>query len=214
MISHYNSSDRLKNLRMNSVCYRLLEKAVITVENLPNLYRTYRVPADPFFPLFLKIKLDYFASRKRIQEERELFIMEKVKKLSPVRRRAIRFLAEWEEELTGGKSRRCWEKVIYPGSKKRACELQKFSDMQWIELYSEDLKVLEERYALSPLTTSRVSAALTLQLIPGLGPLKLPDSEDVRRAYRRLSRIYHPDSGGESPLFVAIGECREILMHS
>ncbi|MDC7240820.1 MAG: hypothetical protein PQJ50_10715, partial [Spirochaetales bacterium] len=59
-----------------------------------------RIPKDPFFPLFLRIKLDYLDERRRISEEREKYILGKIKELPPVRRRIIRFLAEWEEELS------------------------------------------------------------------------------------------------------------------
>ncbi|MDC7240819.1 MAG: J domain-containing protein [Spirochaetales bacterium] len=70
------------------------------------------------------------------------------------------------------------------------------------------------------MTVSRVKASLALQLVPEIAPESAPESallimpgpEQIKKAYRRLSRIYHPDSGGDSPLFITIGESRDLLL--
>lgn len=212
MISHYNTSEKLQKLRMNRQCYRLLDKAVITVENLPNLYRTYKLPRDPFFPLFIRIKMDYLSERERKRAERDKFIIGQVKELPREKRRIIRFLAELEEEISPSGERRLWEKRIYPGSKKRAQELHRISEYEWMNLVDDYLEALCSEYPVFSRRKEQVSASLFLQIIPGLAPLTLPEQNTVTRMYRNLSRRYHPDSGGDSALFIRLQNSRDLLL--
>lgn len=213
MISHYLASEKLQALKINRQCYRLLDKAVITVENLPNLYRSYRVPRDPFFPLFIKIKKDYLTQRLKKAEEREKYILTQMKKLSGERRRVLRFLAELEESLSPLGSRLIWEKEIYPSSRKRALEILKISDREWFALIDGYLKSLSLKYPAISSRQEQLSASLFLKIIPTLNPLIFPSKETVNKSYRKLSRRYHPDSGGESYLFIKLQNSRDSLVN-
>ena len=60
---HFLASDRLQKLRISPRCYHLLNQAKVPPGNLKNFYTTYRLPEDPFFPWFLKVKADWFIER-------------------------------------------------------------------------------------------------------------------------------------------------------
>ena len=213
MISHYRNSDTLRHLRINRRCYRLLDRAVITPENLHHFHRTYRLPKDPFFPLFLAIKKDYLNGREEAARQREAYILKQVKTLTPRRRQALRFLAEWEESINRAGERPVWEKTVYPGSKKRADQLTILSGSAWLSLYDGFLEAMGRRYpGIEPRLTKMIRATLVLELIPSIHPLRFPDRDEAARAYRRLCRTAHPDAGGRAEYFIRIKESRDFLL--
>lgn len=212
MISHYRASEKLQSLRINRQCYRLLDKAIISPENLGNLYKTYRVPQDPFFPLFIKIKKDYLTDRLKKVEEKEKYILAQMKKLPWEKRRVLRFLAELEESISPAGARHTWEKEIYPTSKKRAFELLTISDSEWNGIIDCFFESLSLAYPVFSKRKEQVSASLFLQIIPSLNPKDTPSKETVNKMYRKLSRKYHPDSGGESTLFIRLQNSRDLLL--
>ena len=85
-------------LRISPRCYRLLNEAKVPPENLKNFYATYKLPEDPFFPWFLKVKTEWFAERERWQEERRRAIEATMNSLPDHRRKALRLLAEYEKK--------------------------------------------------------------------------------------------------------------------
>ncbi|MDC7231754.1 MAG: hypothetical protein PQJ58_00860 [Spirochaetales bacterium] len=212
MISHYRSSEKLRNLKMNRQCYRLLDKAIIRPEHLPNLYRTYRLPDDPFFPLFLSIKTDYLRQRLRIKEERDIYILNQMKLLPREKRKMIRFLAELEESISAGSVRHCWDKNIYPGSKKRAGAMRKMTEKEWTRLVDSHFRDLTGTYHRKAEDLNRIRACLFLGILPELSPFYLPDADRINRAYRKKSRTCHPDSGGEEDLFIRLQQERDLLL--
>jgi hypothetical protein len=213
MQHHYRSSERLRSLRISRRCYNLLNRAVITPENLHHFHRTYRLPKDPFFPLFLTVKRDYLADREEAARQREAYILEQVKALTPRRRQALRFLAEWEESLNRAGERPVWEKTVYPGSKKRADEMTRLTGGGWLRLYDDFLAAMGRRYpGVDPRLVRMIRSSLVLDLIPAVHPLHFPDRDEVARAYRRLCRTAHPDAGGRAEYFIRIKESRDYLL--
>ena len=81
LLAHYYSSERLKGLRVSQRCYTLLHTCRIRPEHLKEFYRTYRLPRDPFFPLFFRIKRDYLEQRRRQEEARRTYIHAQVRRL-------------------------------------------------------------------------------------------------------------------------------------
>lgn len=212
MLSHYNSSEKLQALRINRQCYRLLDKAIISPENLPHLYRTYKIPEDPFFPLFLRIKKDYQENRLKKAEEKDKFILKQMKKLPGERRKMMRFLAELEESIGNGRTASIWEKEIYPSTKKRAAELLKFSEMEWIDLVDSYFESLTVHYPGFKDRKELVKACTFMGLYPDLPSQDLPGEETVKRVYRRLSRSYHPDTGGRESQFIRLQHSRDVIL--
>ncbi len=213
MQSHYRSSERLRTLRISRRCYRLLDRAMISPENLHHFHRTYRLPRDPFFPLFLTVKRDYLKEREEVARQREAYILKQVKTLSPRRRQTLRFLAEWEESINRAHERPVWDKTVYPGSKKRADELTKLTVGGWLQLYDDVMESMGRRYpGIDSRLIQMIRSSLILELIPVIHPLHFPDRVEVARAYRRLCRTAHPDAGGRAEYFIRIKESRDFLL--
>lgn len=212
LLEQFLSSESLQRLRISSRCFRLMDKAQIDPENLPFFYRTYHLPQNSFFPLFLGIKRSYLAERQKWQEEREIYILKRMKALPTCKIRFVRFLADWEQSLNGQGEFPFWMNHLYPETKKRVHQYEKFTTVQWEAFFREYLKGMLEHYHLKidPLA-EKLTACCILELIPRIDPLCFPDRQDILRSYRMLCRRYHPDRGGDPALFVLLQRAREVL---
>ena len=213
MIDHYLASDRLKTLRIVRRGYVLLDEATIEPESLRHFYRTYRLPANPFFPLFLRIKRDYLADRARIREARHRYIVERMRSLSPHVLATIKYLGHLERHYHGRDESPIWQSHLFPSSKKQADAYLNYATADWVRLFAEHLARLESRYrGFTEVTTSRVLASFLLELVPESIPPRRPPLTEISRTYRRLSLRHHPDRGGDPAHFIAIKRARDALM--
>ncbi len=222
MWDRFVSSEKLMRLRISPRCWRLLNKASIPPENLKKFYRTYRLPEDPFFPLFLAVKSRWIHSREQWKIDREAAILSRMKALPKIRKKELRVLAEFEEKHNAGKDRPVWENKLYPSTKKRVEEILKLNDEGWYQLFESHLRELSTRYATIPdpadreatnetdAQRSNISARLLARLV-----LELPENKDrdISRSYRRLSKTLHPDTGGDASAFRHLKEARDILLN-
>jgi len=213
MLHYYRLSERLRTLRFSRRCYSLLDRAVIAPEHLENFYRTYHLPKDPFFPLFFTIKRDYLKHREDLKRRRENYILARVRELDPQVLGFIRYLGRMEQQLNAAERTPVWERTIYPGSKKRADEYHRCSIDQWAEIFRSFGEGLQERYPRKTGNTDwkRIFAAFILECPPGDSTFHPPDEALVKRQYRRLSKLHHPDSGGNPERFRLLKQARDIL---
>ena len=186
---------------------------MIKPEHLDNFYRTYRLPRDPFFPLFLMIKRDYLSHRRNLRRAREKYIAERVRSLPPEVRAFLKFLAEYEKYHHPRGFFPLWTRELFPSTKKRVKELSKYDQLQWLSLFRGHLDKLETCYrGVHRVNTDRILAAYLLQLeLPTNGRVTSTEPE-VRSAYRRLSKTHHPDGGGDGEVFVRLKCARDILL--
>ena len=197
MIAHYDASEQLRRLRFTRRCYTLLNQARIAPENLRHFYRTYRLPADPFFPLFFTIKRGYLAERKRVKEERHRYIVSVVRSLPSGVRNQIKYLGYLERHYNAAGLSPVWQKHLFPGSKKKADSYTRMAPTEWQRLFRDHLADLVHYYPrLTPTVADRVLACFVLGMVPELIPPTRPLPADVARVYRRLSMLHHPDRGG------------------
>jgi hypothetical protein len=213
MMAHYYASERLQRLRMSRRCYTLLNNARIRPRNLHHFYRTYRLPSNPFFPLFFSIKRDYLAERERIREERRRYIRDSVRALPPPILTFIKYLGYLERYYNAAGLSPVWQKELFPTSKKQADAYQRYTTGDWLRLFREHLSSLEQRYrGLSEIVADRVFACIVLELTPELIPPARPDQALINRSYRRLSLLHHPDRGGDPRMFIQIKRARDVLV--
>lgn len=211
---HFLSSDKLQKLRISPRCYRLLNEAKVPPENLKNFYDTYRLPEDPFFAWFLKVKTEWFAERERWQEERRQAILSTMNRLPEHRRKALRILAEYEKRANRFGDFPLWENRLYPRTKKRAGEFLRFGEAEWHDLWRNHLIQLSWKYrsippledeAGNPTYTARLLATLVLRC-------SRVDRKEIGDNFRKLSKEFHPDRGGDAEHFHRIKAARDLLL--
>jgi hypothetical protein len=211
----FNSSDKLKRLRISSRCYRILNNASVPPENLKIFYRTYRLPESSFFPLFMAVKSSWFKEKEKRREEKEKRIFAIIRALDPEYRTALKHMAEIEIKINNSGYYPVWIKDVYPSTLKRANELLSFSEKQWQILWKDFFILLNRKYTLPGSRTIKLYSALfTLHLAAFSNyPLnKLPDKKTILNSFRRLSKKLHPDYGGDPAAFRQLINARKILI--
>ena len=183
-------------------------------EHLEDFYKNYKLPADPFFPLFLGIKTEWLQERRLWRERRDAEIFARMKDLPDHRRRSLRLLAEYERMHHPAGDNPIWENRLFPKSKKRTEELIRYSEGEWFDEWSRHLERLSLRYRhIPPLSdgdenptySSRVLAVLVLRC-------RYVDRREIVRNFRFLSKKFHPDRGGSPECFRRLKAARDILL--
>lgn len=215
LLRQYDLSPLLKRLRISRRCRSLLDRATVPPENLEIFCRTYRLPRDPFFPLFFLIKREYLENRRREKERRKAFIAAVLRGLPENTLGFIRFLALYEKNLNANNLYPLWVEDVYPKTKKRVHELAAFSQEEWMRLFSGYLSRLERRYSDHTGELSRrLLACYVLEALPNPElPLRTPE-ETFMSNYRRLCKLHHPDMGGDPEHFVRLKQARDLLIKS
>jgi len=213
----YHASEALQALRFSRRCYSLLHHAGVPPENLQHFYRTYRLPKDPFFPLFFTIKRDYLDAQERKREERRQYILSGMRELPGPVLTFVKYLGYLEEHYNRSGRHPVWQEHLFPGSKKRLHEYQSYSELAWLRSFRRHLGRLGERYpGLHREFTDRILACYLLECIPAELPPRLPPAwpgpATVQAQYRRLSKRHHPDRGGDGALFVELKRARDRLL--
>ena len=211
---YYMSSDTLQKLRISPLCYHLLNDAEVSSENLADFYVRFKLPPHPFFPLFLAVKSKWLEERQRLRDQRDKEIFERIKTLPEHRRRALRILAEYERLHNPADDNPVWENRLYPKTKKRAEEMLRYNEHQWFETWQNHLVRLSQRYRNipplrnqdgQPTFSARILAVLVLRC-------QKISRKEIAQNFRRLSKEYHPDHGGQSELFRRIKSARDTLV--
>jgi hypothetical protein len=214
MLDHFRASEALQRLRVSRRCYSLLHNARIAPENLHHFYRTYRLPAEPFFSLFLRIKRDYLAERERVREARHRYILESVRALPPEVLAFIKYLGRLEERYHGRRAHPLWQEHLFPKTKKQANAYRRYGFDEWLSVFRGHLDRLASRYpGLGPRYAEKLTACWVLGVLPQPDSGgRWPSPSEVTAAYRRLSMQHHPDRGGDAAVFVELKRARDVLL--
>ena len=212
MISYLQHSPDLQKIRFNKRAFSLLHNAVIKPEHLDNFYRTYRIPRHPFFPLFFMIKREYLDRKEQKKSEKEKYINRGMKKLPSYVDRYFNIISDLEMQYNGAGQNPVYKKNIIPTTKKQVDLYSHNSHSQWLRFSDEYFKILIERYERIPeKIVHRISACFILQCLPETYS-GLPESSLVKSRYRKYSKKYHPDTGGDPELFIRIKWARDLLL--
>lgn len=212
MLDYYRNSPALRGLRFSRRCYSLLQHARIAPENLHHFYRTYRLPADPFFPLFFEIKRAYLHEREQAQEARRRYILETMRSLPEPVLGFVKYLGRLEEHYSGGARHPVWQSNLFPSTKKQANAYRRYGHVQWIGVFRSHLELLEARYrGFNARTRARLLACFVLEIPLEGPPPRRPTPAEVTANYRRLSMRHHPDRGGDERMFVELQKARDVL---
>lgn len=216
MAGRLEARPELTRLRISRRCYTLLNHARVAPENAGTFCRTYRLPKDPFFSLFLEIKRDYLADRERYREARRQYILATLRSLPAPTLAFIKYLGYLEEHYNPSRLHPLWQSELFPGSKKQANAYRTYDQGDWIDVFRRHLRLLAGRYrGLNERFREKLLACYLLDCVPPLTPehtpARWPDATAVVRAYRRMSLIHHPDRGGDPRLFVELKRARDTL---
>ncbi len=212
MISYYRESTILKRIRFNRRCYSLLNDAVIRPEHLHNFYKTYNLPQDPFFPLFLLIKNNYFVTKDIRKREKQQYIQGRMRELSPHVDSFFKIIYEMEKRYNRAGQTPVYKKYIIPKTKKHVDRLAGYKHLDWFFFFSTYLEMLLKQYKrISYKTTGQLAACFMLECIPETFS-DLPDQSLVNNHYRSFSKKYHPDVGGDPEFFIEIKRAHEVLL--
>ena len=202
----------LLRVRFPRRCYTLLHNATITPENLPNLFRTYRLPNNEFFPLFLAARREYLRRREERSAARERYAIEVLRALPIHRLGAVKYLGTLECSLHPQQDCPVWNRSLFPSSRRAADRYARFDRDDWQRLFGTHVRRLCERYrAFSPMVGERVMAHLILEMVPAGVPPVPPRAAELAGAYRRLSLEHHPDRGGDAARFIELKRARDLL---
>lgn len=221
MIRSLRISPALAALRFNRQCFRLLQQAGITPENLRHFYRTYRLPRDQFFPLFLRVRKDYLNHRRYLKQEKERYIREKMEELPGDVRRFLEFFRDMESRVNADGKHPVWDREIFPSTKKRVHQYISQNRNQWTGTLRQYFTALTSRYRrISDKTADRLLACFILNCLPahttapvsGGYMIRYPNRKKVMEQFRILSMEYHPDRGGQPELFIRLAWAKNLLL--
>ena len=208
LITFYNASPLLKRVHFNRKCYSLLNNTRIIPENLKYFYRTYRLPQNAFFPMFLKIKKEYINRKNFLKEKKRKYINDKILNLSPNTLRFIRYFAKYESTINKYNKFPIWNKIFYPGTKKNADIFSKYNRIDWIIMFYNYIENLKKRY--NNINEKYLNKTIALYIFDL--PIEKHSPEKIKKQYRKLSKKYHPDQGGNSRDFNFLQRAKNILI--
>jgi len=208
LIDYYNSSKELKSLRFNRKCYSLLNKAKVAPEKLNLFRRFFKLPQNPFFPLFLKFKKEYINDLNSKKKLKDQYIYNKMRLLPEYIRIYIHYFGKYEKSLNMKQSHYVWSKILYPNSKKKADIMNEYKKTDWIRLFFDFVRELKIHYNwIDETYGNKLVALFILEL-----PIKKYSEEEIKRQYRILSKKYHPDTGGSQLEFNYLQKAKSIMI--
>ena len=212
LITLFRNSTRLQSLTVSPRCWSLLNTARIDPDNLYHFYRTYRLPEHPFFPLFLRLKRDYLASRERIKAERRVAIREIVRTCPDYALTFMRYLGHLEDHYNAAGEHPLWQSQLYPSSKRAAHRTSVRGFVDWIKVFERHLEALAVHYHdFSERDSRMLLSTFVLGCPPDSIPPRAPHERAVARAYRRESLRHHPDRGGDAAVFIELKKAKDNL---
>ncbi len=213
LMSYFAGSPRLRELRISRRCYGILNQGTIHPDHLNHFFLTYRLPKEPFFPLFFQIKRDYQRERERKQEERHEYILESMRRLPEGTLAFIKYLGYLEAHYHSRNRYPLWQRYIFPTTKKKAREYHAYSSLQWMGLFRNHLRRLHDRYPqMNDTFMERLVACFLLEWVPEDLPPRWPPATEITARYRRLSLRHHPDHGGDPQVFIHLQGARDVLL--
>lgn len=208
MIRAFRDSVELKRLRFGRRCYTLLNKGLVKPENLNRFYRIYSLPKNPFFPLFFKVKQEYLKRRIEKKKEKDEYILKGMRSLAPEVITFIRYLGELEKNFHYKRQYPFWVKNLYPSSKKQVRKYIKLNIAGWKIFFTGYLEKFRIKYPrLTASECNRLVASFVLNIPPEKAGI-----DEIKKNFRALSKIHHPDTGGESDLFQILLWAKDILL--
>jgi len=203
----------LQRAVLNHNSWYLLKVSRLEPRYLDNFMHTYRLPERSFFELFLAIKQQYRSDLDLKSTGRRRRVEALTKKYPPRVLSAFAYLSRLEG--TRNKKIPVWRKKLFPGTLKKAQEMTEFTNDQWKDLFSGHLDKLEVFYR-RILLPEKIAFFyyLILECFPDPVSGEPPSLDRIKMSFRKKSRKYHPDQGGDPDLFLELKDAYESLSTS
>jgi hypothetical protein len=203
----------LRRARLPGVAYRLLDEPRLELRFVGNFLDTYRLPESPFFSRFLALKWERRAGLEAARARRLAEIGSIATSFPPWVRELLEYLKATEAERNPHTP--IWRASVFPRSKRSALAMSRFGAEEWRSHLAERIELLRGGYRRIALPSSEVllDCAL-LGLFPDPASGALPSATLLRSRFRVLSKIRHPDSGGDAEAFRVLKEARDRLLAS
>jgi len=213
MLESLKEDPAVKLRKFNRRCYSLLHNGVIRPEHLSNFYRTYRLPKHAFFPLFFSIKKDYLEKKEQQKKDRVEYIKIKQHQLPMRVRQMQHYLQSMEKEAHEHDLFPLWKRKFRVRTKKQIDRWIAFSHSQWILFFEDFLEQFSQLYPFYPQRhIDYIKAGHILQCINEKDSRQL-DLALAKVNFRKLSRQYHPDTGGDSEMFIRLKWAKDIILY-
>lgn len=123
------------------------------------------------------------------------------------------YLTEMEKEAHPHALYPLCKRRLHPGTKKQIDRWKEFSHSQWILFFEELLERFSKDYPFYPQEKMNyLKAGFILQCFSSKETSRL-DLAAAKVNYRKLSRIFHPDTGGDPDMFIRLKWARDQLAY-
>ena len=207
LVDIYNSSTFLKKLPLNNRAFSLLNRGKVNQENLSLFYKTFKIEANIFFPVFVSIRNKYLTERKIKKLENEKYIYQKMILLPDSTKKILKYLNVIEKKVKIDKTKKIWSKFFYPTTRTKANKVIKYNNIDWGILFFQFIDELSKRYNIQIDNKTYKKVSLFI--------LEINEDkttyETIKKQYRILSMKYHPDKGGNSLHFNILKNAKDKL---
>ncbi len=207
LISYYNASDVLKKLRLPRKAYIILNNCRISSNKLDDYFRFFRIPKNPFFPVFLKIKSEYLNKNLKNKREKADYIRKVMNALDDDVMTYLKYFIKYEKNVNVRQLTPVWNKFFLPRSKKRAEEFKGYDRNRWINFFFEFIRFFNHYYNW---VDKKYGEKLVALFILHLDIAKHNDDR-IKSQFRILSKKYHPDAGGDNASFNNLMIAKKIM---
>jgi hypothetical protein len=206
-------SASLRRARIPGVAYRLLDEPRLELRFIGDFLNTYRLPESAFFSRFLALKWERRAELEAARARRLAAIRDIARTFPSWARDFLEYLRATESERDPHAP--IWRASVFPRSKRSALAMSRFGVEEWRSYLAERIELLREGYRRIALPSSDIllDCAL-LGLFPDPTSGALPSETALRSRFRSLSKMNHPDSGGDAKKFRILKEARDRLLEA
>ncbi len=208
MLSYFKASDALQNLRISKKAYSILNNCKVSNDKLNYFYKVFRIPKNPFFPVFLKIKSDYLKDKRDRAYEKLKYIKNIMNNLDEKVINHLKYFIKYEKTININRNTPIWNKYFFPKSKKKADEFYKFNKNNWTKIFFKFIESLNNYYNwIDKIYGKKLVALFILEL-----EIAKYNTEKLKSQFRILSKKYHPDAGGDSESFNNLMLAKKIMI--
>jgi hypothetical protein len=207
VLHEHASRPPLRSLRFSMRCYSLLNRARIKPELLNRFLHSWSLPRHPFFADFLSMKRSWLKERAARKKEKQKKITMINGAIAHDVKKMILRLRSIERHLNVRTANPLWKKKWFTGTLKRARELSRMDRLDHAAEFYRFIELLSSRYQPFHQKKSITKEVALFVLCVD----KEANADTVKKSFRTLSKVYHPDLGGNHEHFQVLKKSLAVL---